>query len=68
MAKCKLGSVLENPDVPEIHRTLLGLVLRNREDWPARRISTALGKTEYPVGVTTIKEHRRGECGCYNGN
>ncbi len=67
MAKCKVGEILALVDSDENEALIRALNERegNGFVWSAKNLSHAIGKTQYSVGATTIKEHRRKVCGCY---
>lgn len=68
MTVCKVGEILDTADDDE--RTALIMALREKTGhnyvWSARELSKAVKRTRFSVGATTIKEHRRGTCACFN--
>jgi hypothetical protein len=65
MAKCKVGNILAAEDITKLERKALLVALDDTELWPAKDLSKAVNKTRFSVGATTIKEHRRESCGCF---
>lgn len=62
---CKLGLILEASKEDTRGHKLLVKAIADPETWPADSLSLAIKKTDYSVGSTTIKAHRRQECGCF---
>lgn len=60
---CRLGTILASVQGKEAE--LLQGAVADREKWSAYRLAFQLKKAQHSVGATTIKIHRRQECGCY---
>jgi hypothetical protein len=65
MAKCKVGSILDDKTTTKAERKALSEALANSELWPAKDLANAVNNTRFSVGATTVKEHRRESCGCF---
>lgn len=62
MAKCKLGEILIAATEEESAALSLAII---DVRWPAKSLANAVNKTRFSVGATTVKEHRRQSCGCF---
>lgn len=66
MALCKVGIILDkSSDATKAERRAFHDALSNQDDWPAKDLANAVSNTRFQVGATTIKEHRRQSCGCF---
>lgn len=63
---CKLGNILAN--ATDAEKKVLQKAIADNDTWSAQQLATAINLTDYSVGATTIKDHRRRECGCFRDN
>ena len=71
MSLCKIGEILADTtkNSPEESQALTKALNARTQDgkfvWSAKELSNRIKKTRFSVGATTIKEHRREDCGCF---
>jgi hypothetical protein len=64
--RCKVQRVLD--DIPDDTPNKDRLVAAIGGEVTAERVAITLGLLGYPIGDSTIKQHRRSTCPCYRGN